>query len=111
MFIRGQMIFFTPSESDPGLRLTRVAVRRTGRDLQLVVDFIQQVLCLLSVALHVPFVGPLGIKYPLPGAPAQNPVRRPDLDAGRRRYSGPASGYGCRFRRSTGGGRKGTLPP
>ena len=47
--------------------LSRVAVRRFGRELQLSVDLIQQLFRLLSMALHVPLIGFLGGDNSFPG--------------------------------------------
>jgi hypothetical protein len=51
--------------------LFRVAVGRSGRELQLVVGLIQQIFGLLSMALHVPLIGFLRVKNSLPGLAAQ----------------------------------------
>jgi hypothetical protein len=51
--------------------LALVAVRRACRHLQFIVNFIQQVLRSLSVSLHVPLIGLLGIKDSLPGPSTQ----------------------------------------
>ena len=50
----------------------RVAVCRLGREFQLLVRLVQQILGLLSVAIHVPLIGLLRVQNLLPGLVAQS---------------------------------------